>query len=196
MQHAGIKDEIAPATQRVVEAQHFIMGPEVQGLEEEIAVYCDATHAIGCGSGSDALLLSLMALKPVHPYGQAAPMDEILALARELGVPVIEDAAQAIGTRDSHGRRVETQSTLGCSRLDSLQAAILRVKLGHLDSWSERRRGNAARYAQLLGNTVAGLGPGDFDGLELSVRSPRILDAPAEHIFDQHVIRVPAEERD
>lgn len=303
-QHAEIKDEVAFAIQRVVEAQHFIMGPEVQNLEEEIATYCNAAFAVGCGSGSDALLLSLMALDvgpgdevicptytffatagsiarlgakpifadidpetfnvsadtlrdaaaratnlkaliPVHLYGQAAPVDEILALADELGVAVIEDAAQAIGTRDSKGRRVGTRSALGCfsffpsknlggygdggiittqdetlaerlrvlrvhggkpkyyhgvvginSRLDSLQAAILRVKLEHLDSWSERRRGNAATYDELFGAAGAGIGPGDFNDLALPVRSPRILDAPAEHIFNQYVIRVPAEERD
>ncbi|MCP4037553.1 MAG: aminotransferase class I/II-fold pyridoxal phosphate-dependent enzyme, partial [bacterium] len=239
-QYADIRDEIAVAIQRVLDAQHFIMGPEVQGLEEEIANYCDTAFAIGCGSGSDALLLALLALDigpgdqvicptytffatagaiarlgaepvfadidpetfnvtaatlraaasrcrklkaiiPVHLFGQAAPIDEILALGGELEVPIIEDAAQAIGTRDSKGRRVGSQSELACfsffpsknlggygdggiittrdeslaekirvlrvhggkpkyyhgvvgvnSRLDSLQAAILRVKLGHL----------------------------------------------------------------
>jgi dTDP-4-amino-4,6-dideoxygalactose transaminase len=166
-------------------------------------------------------------------------------LADELGVPVIEDAAQAIGARDTKGRRVGSVSALGCfsffpsknlggygdggiittqnealadrlrmlrvhgadpkrhhavvginSRLDSLQAAILRVKLGHLDSWSERRRQNAAGYQELFLKAGSGVGPGGFAGLALPVRTPQVLAAPAEHIFNQFVIRVPAEQRD
>ncbi len=303
-QYAGIKDEIGAAIERVLESQHFVMGPEVLGLEAEIAVYCGSAFAVACGSGSDALFLSLMALDvgpgdqvicptytfiatggaiarlgavpvfadidpesfnvtvetiraaavkcdrlkaimPVHLYGQAAPVDEILALADELGVPVIEDAAQAIGSRGSRGCRVGSQSPLSCfsffpsknlggygdggiittqdealaeririlrvhggrpkyyhaevgvnSRLDSLQAAILRVKLDHLDSWSEGRRRNAALYQELFAKAGGGQGSGNFDSLTLPVHTPVIANAPAEHIFNQFVIRVPAEKRD
>ena len=172
-QYAEIRDEITPAIQRVLESQQFIMGPEVVGLEDEIAAYCETSFAIGCGSGSDALLLSLMALDvtpgdqvicpsytffatagsisrlgavpvfadidpatfnvsagsvraaatkcdrlkaiiPVHLYGQAAPIESIVSLAEELGVPVIEDSAQALGARDALGQRVGTTSELGC----------------------------------------------------------------------------------
>jgi dTDP-4-amino-4,6-dideoxygalactose transaminase len=303
-QYARIKDEIAEAIERVVADQRFVLGPEVLALEKEIARHCEVRFAVSCASGSDALLLALMAhavgqgdevicptysffatagsisrlgavpvfsdidpqtfnvtadtlraaaepckrLKaviPVHLYGQAAPMNEILALGSELGVPVIEDAAQAIGTRDSDGRRVGSRSAIGCfsffpsknlggfgdggiatsndgasaermrilrvhgeapkyhhslvglnSRLDVLQAAVLRVKLAHLDSWSAERRANAGVYDQLFAKAGAGVGPGEFDDLALPVRSPQVNDAPARHIFNQYVIRVPAGNRD
>ena len=61
-QHATIRDEIERAVRDVIESQYFILGPEVSGLESEVAAYCEAGHGIGCGSGSDALLLPLMAL--------------------------------------------------------------------------------------------------------------------------------------
>lgn len=172
-QHAAIADEIADAMARVVASQRFVEGPEVAGLEAAVASYCETDHAVACGSGSDALLLSLMdhgigpghrvvcpaftffatasaiarlgaqpvfadveadglsisartvrqaidrtgppaALLAVHLFGRVAEMDELLDLADELGVPLIEDAAQAIGARDGSGRRAGARGDAGC----------------------------------------------------------------------------------
>ena len=237
-QYRTISDEINAAALSVLESQQFILGPEVRALESEIAGYCGTAHAVGCASGSDAILLALMALEvgpgdevitspftffatagsivrlgarpvfvdidelsynidpsliekaltnrtkailPVHLFGECAAMDQIKALASERSVPIIEDAAQAIGatyfgrpagglglaacfsfypsknlggagdggmltTDDAefaeklkvlrgHGAKKKYfHEFVGMnSRLDSLQAAILRVKLRHLD---------------------------------------------------------------
>jgi dTDP-4-amino-4,6-dideoxygalactose transaminase len=159
-QYNGIKDEVLRAMMTVVERQGFIMGPEVAQLEGEVAKLSGTRHAIGCASGTDALLLPLRALdmRPgdevittaftffatagaihnaggtpvfvdidpanlnispraiqdaitprtrgivaVHLFGQMAPMEEIVPLARRHGLALIEDAAQAIGAR----RKVE-----------------------------------------------------------------------------------------
>src|SRR5215218_9134645 len=238
-QYAPIRDAVRLAVDRVFETQQFVMGPEVAALEAEVAAYCQTKEAIGCASGSDALLLALMALNvgrddevittpfsffatasaiarlgarpvfvdidpvtynlnvdlipaaitartrvviPVHLYGQCADMDQILAVCRDL--VVLEDAAQAIGAED-RGRRAGSMGIAGCfsfypsknlgaagdagvittsdsdfaarvrrlrvhgglteyqhievglnSRIDALQAAVLRTKLPHLDTWS------------------------------------------------------------
>jgi dTDP-4-amino-4,6-dideoxygalactose transaminase len=157
-QYQSTKDAVLPALMSVIERQQFIMGPEVPALEADIARLCHTKHAIGCASGTDALLLPLMALdlKPgdevvcpaftffatagtvhnaggtpvfvdidpatfnvtaatieaaitsrtraiivVHLFGQMVEMERILALAAKHGLPVIEDAAQAIGARRS-----------------------------------------------------------------------------------------------
>jgi len=159
-----IRDEVMAAVERVFESQQFILGQEVETFERAVADYCRVRHAIGCGSGSDALLLALMALGigagqevitvshsffatagciarlgarpvfvdvnlddfnlddrrleraitqrtaaiiPVHLFGQCAEMDRILEIARRYQLPVIEDAAQAIGA-EYHGRRAGT----------------------------------------------------------------------------------------
>jgi len=254
-QYAAIKDEVTAAIACVVESQGFILGPEVAAFEEEVARALGAPHAIACASGSDALLLALMALElepgdevitspytffatagsivrlglrpvfcdidprtfnldpaalearitprtgaivPVHLFGRCAPMEPILALAERRGLAVIEDAAQAIGARTG-GRGAGTMGLMGCfsffpaknlggygdggllttaddalarklrslrvhgsseryfhervglnSRLDALQAAVLRVKLPHLERWSEARAAHARRYAALF----------------------------------------------
>ena len=279
-QYATIKGDVDAAVARVIESQYFINGPEVTALEAEVARYSGAAHGIGVSSGTDALLVALMALgvgpgddvittpysffatagviarlgatpvfvdiepdsfnidpklataavtprtraiMPVHLYGRVADMDPLLAL----GFPVIEDAAQAIGARDGKGRLAGSMGTVGCFsffpsknlggfgdggmvvtqdaelahkitllrthgmepryyhkyvggnfRLDALQAAVLRVKLPHLDDWSAARRRNAERYRALI--TEAGL-----DGV---VTVPE--DVPG-HIYNQFVIRVP-----
>jgi dTDP-4-amino-4,6-dideoxygalactose transaminase len=185
-QYRALKAELDAAMLAVAATQMFILGPEVRALEAEIAAYCGAKHGIGLSSGTDALLIALMAygigpgdevvtssytffatggtiarvgarpvyldidpedfnldphllgeflrhgcerregalvnratggrvraLMPVHLYGQSADMDAIMGLAREFGLPVIEDAAQAIGT-EWKGRRVAGIGEIGC----------------------------------------------------------------------------------
>ena len=286
---AATREELRAATERVIDSQQFVLGEEVRLLEEEIARYSQARHAVGCASGSDALLLALMALDikagdevittpfsffatagsiartgarpvfvdiepltynldaslveaaitprtraimPVHLYGQCAGMDALLEVAARHELPVIEDAAQAIGAEDA-GRRAGSMGAIGCfsfyptknlggagdggmlttnddalaarlrrlrvhggateylhqevginSRLDALQAAILRVKLPHLDSWSQGRRERAETYSLLLTNAH----------LTFDLRVPFIREN-TRHIFHQFVVRVP-EHRD
>ncbi len=170
-QFAPIEGDIRAAMDRVLASQHFIMGPEVEGLEHEVAAYCGARHGIGVSSGTDALLVALMALGiglgdevvttpysffatagaivrlgatpvfvdidpdtynidptlieaaitpatkailPVHLFGQCADMVAIRAIAARHGLPVIEDAAQAIGSEDAGGGRAGTLGTMAC----------------------------------------------------------------------------------
>ena len=280
-QYAEIKTEMDAAIHRVLDSTRFIGGPEVSGLEEEIARYSRCAHAIGCASGTDALLLSLKALGvgpgdevvtcaysffasagvivnvgaipvfvdidpstynldphrleaaitpntkaviAVHLYGQCCDLTAVKAVCDKRKVYLIEDAAQAIGS-EWEGRRAGSVGDLGCfsffpsknlgcagdggmvtaqdsgladrvrllrehgarpkyyhalvgtnSRLDAIQAAILRVKLKHLDRWSEKRARNANLYDQLLEGSRVG-------------RPYR--DARARHIFNQYVVRVP-----
>src|SRR6266850_3690645 len=283
-QYADIRTEVDEAVRRVMESARFIGGPEVSGLEEEVARYSQCPHAVACASGTDALLLSLRALGvgpgdevvttaysffasagtivnaggtpmfmdidartynmdphrleaaitpktkaviAVHLYGQCCDLPTVKAVCDKHQVWLIEDAAQAIGA-EWEGRRAGSVGDLGCfsffpsknlggagdggmmvtrnpefaeklrllrehgakpkyyhsivgtnSRLDALQAAILRVKLRHLDRWSEGRARNAAQYHQR------------FEGSRVGrpFRDPR-----ARHIYNQYVIRVP--ERD
>ena len=279
-QYADIKSDLDQAVHRVLDSARFIGGPEVSGLEEEVARYCGTPHAIGCASGTDALLLSLRALdigpgdevvtsafsffasagtvsnvgaRPVfvdvdprtfnldahrleaaitpltkavvavHLFGQCCDLTAVKAVCDKHQLYLIEDAAQAIGA-EWEGRRAGSVGDLGCfsffpsknlgaagdgglisaidpglqdrvrllrehgarpkyyhalvgtnSRLDAIQAAILRVKLRHLDRWSEKRAKNAELYDQL------------FEGARLT-RPYR--DARARHIYNQYVIRV------
>ncbi|HLL16882.1 MAG TPA: DegT/DnrJ/EryC1/StrS family aminotransferase [Pyrinomonadaceae bacterium] len=288
-QHEHLREELRAATDRILDSQQFVLGEEVRLLEAELARYSETRHAVGCASGSDALLLALMALDiragdevittafsffatggaiartgatpvfvdieprtynldpalvesainartraimPVHLYGQCADMDALLEVAARHALPVIEDAAQAIGAEDS-GRRAGSLGRIGCfsfyptknlgaagdagllttnddalaerlrrlrvhggateylhtevginSRLDALQAAILRVKLPHLDSWSQARRERAETYSLLLTNAH----------LKFDLRVPFIRDN-VRHIFHQYVVGVP-EHRD
>jgi dTDP-4-amino-4,6-dideoxygalactose transaminase len=303
-QYQTIKPELDEAMLRVAATQYFVLGPEVQAFEEEIASYIGAKHAVGCASGSDALLLALMALGiqpgdevicptytffatagsvarlgavpvfadidpvtynlnagstdaaaarckrlrailPVHLYGQVAEMGPLLERAGDLGVPVIEDAAQAIGSEDVDGKRAGTMGRVGCfsffpsknlggygdggllttadeelagklrilrvhgskpkyyhkwvgcnSRLDALQAAVLRAKLKHLDGWTGGRQRNAAFYDGAFKEAGAAdssvpLAEGGFP-----LRYPKPAPQSARHIYNQYVIRVPAEQRD
>jgi dTDP-4-amino-4,6-dideoxygalactose transaminase len=288
-QHEALREELRAGVERILDSQQFVLGEEVRLLEEEIALYCGVRHAIGCASGSDALLLALMALDlragdevittpfsffatasaitrtnatpvfvdieprtynldpslveaaitertraimPVHLYGQCAEMDALLEIAARSHIPVIEDAAQAIGAEDG-GRRAGSLGAVGCfsfyptknlggagdggmlttnddalaerlrrlrvhggateylhqeiginSRLDALQAAILRVKLPHLDNWSEARRERAQTYSLMLANAR----------LPFSLHTPFIREN-TRHIFHQYIVRVP-EHRD
>ena len=289
-QYRTIKDEIDRVVQAVVESQYFILGPEVANFEAEVARFCQVPHAIGCASGSDALLLPLMAwqigpgdevvttpysffatagaiwrtgarpvfvdidpetynidpakieaaitsktkaLIPVHLYGQTAEMDAINPIAAKHGLKVLEDAAQAIGsayhgrqagtlgdaaafsfypsknlggfgdaglvttTDEAHAKSVARLRVHGMepkyhhhevgfnSRIDALQAAVLRVKLRYLDQWTAARRAVAERYRDL------------FDHHALT----EVVSLPTEradhfHVYNQFVVRVPEASRD
>lgn len=289
-QHETIADEVEAAVKGVLESQQFILGPEVREFENEMADYCETSHAVGCASGSDALLLALMAcgvkpgdevitspftffatagsvarlgatpvfadiepasfnldenrleslitertraIMPVHLFGQCAEMDKINEIANHRGIAVIEDAAQAIGA-EYKGKRAGSLSLMAAfsfypsknlggagdggllttndpeiaerlrryrahgsknkyfheevginSRLDSLQAAILRVKLRYLDKWADARRANASRYRELFAET--GL-------LENGLVSLPESRADVYHVYNQFVIR--AKDRD
>src|SRR6266403_1255320 len=254
-QHHLLRPQLLEAIERVIDSTQFVLGSEVDGLEKEIAKYCTTKFAIGCASGSDALLLAMMSLDlkagdevittpftfiataaaivrlgahprfvdidpqtynidpsqveaaigprtrailPVHMYGQPSNMNSLLEIAERHGLPIVEDAAQAIGAEDN-GRRAGSMGKLGCfsfyptknlggagdggmlvtsdpalakrlrrlrvhggkteyhhdevginSRLDALQAAILRIKFRYLDEWSDARRAKAAFYTKLL----------------------------------------------
>jgi dTDP-4-amino-4,6-dideoxygalactose transaminase len=303
-QYASIRDEVRAAVDRVFESQSFVLGPEVEAFEREIAAYCETRFAIGCGSGSDALLLALQALGirpgddvicpsftffatagsvvrlgarpvfadvdpttfclapdavreaavgarrlraivPVHLYGQSADLDALLAIADEYDVPLVEDAAQAIGARDASGRRVGGRARVACfsfypsknlggagegglvttddpalaervtrlrvhgssrryvhdeigmnARLDALQAAVLRVKLAHLERWNDARRRHARAYDAAFAMRGAAPGSTPFGAGTAPLRTPRPAAPPASHVYHQYVIRVPGERRD
>ncbi|HET7112956.1 MAG TPA: aminotransferase class I/II-fold pyridoxal phosphate-dependent enzyme, partial [Pyrinomonadaceae bacterium] len=169
-QYASVRDEVRQAVERVLDSQRFVLGDEVRRLEASIAAYTQTKHAIACASGSDALLLALMALDvsagdevittpftffataaaitrlgarpvfvdidpssynidtsqvanavtsetkallPVHLYGQCAEMDPLLAIGENHGIPIIEDAAQAIGATD-RGEPAGSMGAIGC----------------------------------------------------------------------------------
>ncbi|MGA1265680.1 MAG: DegT/DnrJ/EryC1/StrS family aminotransferase [Phycisphaerales bacterium] len=185
------------------------------------------------------------AIMPVHLFGQSADMDAIMSIARERGLKVVEDCAQAIGTEDVHGRRVGTIGDVGTysffpsknlggfgdggvmvasdhalaqslkrlrnhgmepkyfhheigmnSRLDALQAAVLTVKLRHLDTWSEGRARNAAWYDRFLSDAGAVDSRTPVDAGGLPIRFPAAAPRGARHIYNQYVVRVPAAVRD
>ncbi len=299
-QFAQIRAEVMPLIEQVCASQQFILGEHVRGLEAEVASYCGSAHGIGVSSGTDALLLALMALDmgagdevltspftffatagtiarlnarpvfcdidpvtfnispnsvqqfidrdclerhgnlhnrvtggrvraimPVHLYGQSADMGALMDIARRYRLNVVEDAAQAIGTEYLNGARVGSIGDIGCFsffpsknlgafgdaglctvndadlarhlrvlrvhggepkyyhgfiggnfRIDELQAAVLRVKLKHLDGWTEGRRRNAAFYDAAI--LKAGLGS--------KVVTPIAIPG-YRHIFNQYVIR-------
>lgn len=284
-QYGSIRAELDAALDRVVSSQAFILGPEVEALEAEIADYLGVGHAVGVASGTDALLLPLKALdlqpedevvvpaftffatagavwnaglRPafcdvdpdtfnatgetvdaawtprtraviaVDLFGQMAPVDEIEDLARSRGAVMVEDAAQAIGAwrrrpggrvmagaageagalsffptknlgafgdggmvttddgglaervrklRVHGGRQMYHHEVVGTnSRLDALQAAVLRAKLPHLEAWCHARRANAELYDGLLA---------DVPGVVTPHR-----DADDRHVFNQYTVRV------
>ncbi|HEY5074971.1 MAG TPA: DegT/DnrJ/EryC1/StrS family aminotransferase [Pyrinomonadaceae bacterium] len=289
-QYETIRDEVRTAVDRVFDSQQFVLGAEVQALEEEIARYSQTKFAIGCASGSDAVLLALMscgvgagdevittpfsffatagavarlgarpvfadidertfnlnpslveaaltertkAIMPVHLYGQCAEMNPLIELSQSRGIPIIEDAAQAIGAED-RSRRAGSMGTIGCfsfypsknlggagdggmlvtndldhgrrlhmlrvhgeetkyhhklvginSRLDALQAAVLRVKLPHLDAWSTERQRKAQQYELMFVDA----------GLSEQIEVP-FVRSNARHIFHQFVVRVRGGRRD
>ena len=269
-----------------MDSQRFILGLEVEKLEEEIAAYSGTRFAVGCASGSDALILALRAfdiqagdevltvpytffatagaiahvgarpvfvdvdpatfninveqvaeilekrpgiraIVPVHLFGQCADMDPLMSIAGSHGIPVIEDAAQAIGAQ-YRGRIAGSMGEVGCfsffpsknlggygdggmvttnnaalheqlsalrvhgskekyihewvgmnSRLDALQAAVLRVKLRHLDGWTAARQRNAELYGRLLSEK------------QVPVVPPASAAFTTRHIYNQFAILAP-----
>lgn len=290
-QYRSIRTEVLKGIKTVCDSQHYILGKNCVALESEIAAYSGARFAVGVASGTDALLLALMAagvgigdkvittpftffatagsiarlgalpvfvdidprtynidpaaveavlkkgakgvkaILPVHLYGQCADMAAINKVARRHGLSVIEDAAQSIGA-EYKGRRAGSIGDMGCfsfyptknlggfgdggmvttnspklaelvrmlrvhgskkryyhdliganSRLDELQAVVIRVKLKRLDAWTDGRIKNAARYDALF----------EKAGLAGKVAVPYV-DANCLSVYNQYVIR--AEKRD
>ena len=282
-QFANIQQEVMDAVKRTLDTQQFILGPEVEAFEKEFSELTGCRYSIGCASGSDALILALLALEigpgdevittpftffasagsiarvgakpvfvdidpqtfnicphavknaitprtraiiPVHLFGLSADMNEIHEVASPQQISVIEDAAQAIGAR-YEGRPVGSLGLMGCfsffpsknlggagdggmittndasladrlrllrvhgardkyeyellgmnSRLDALQAAILRVKLKYLDKWTAARQRNADRYRQLFREYLP----------ESKVQLP-VTPAHFTHVYNQFTIR-------
>ncbi len=283
-QYRSLQQEIQSAIHAVFERGQFILGPEGEALEREIAAYCGTAYAVGVASGTDALELSLRAchigpgdevittavsffatagaiaavgarpvfvdidpvsytldpakvqraitprtkaIIPVHLYGHPCDMAPLLAIARASRLRVIEDCAQAIGAA-YRGRRVGSFGDAGAisfypsknlgaygdggmvvtskadiadqvrllrmhgsrdrvrhevvsrnSRLDELQAAMLRVKLKYLDRWNHARRAHAEAYQRLFGQSRP-------DRLVLPQERPG-----SRHVYHLYVIRVP-----
>ncbi len=290
-QNDPLRDEINAAMAEVCQSGAFVHGPAVARFEASMASYCGVKHAVGCASGSDALLLALMvlgvgpgdevilpsftffatagavwrlgakpvfvdilpetfnldpadvlyklstatkAIMPVHLFGQCAQMDEVQQIANAArGVPIIEDAAQAIGA-EFRGKRAGSIGTLGCfsfyptknlggfgdsglvttndaqladklrvlrdhgqrpryyhhfvglnSRLDSLQAAVLDVKLPKVDAWARQRKVHAERYAQEFKRR----------GLEGQIIAPSEANG-CPSVWNQYTVRVTGGRRD
>ena len=300
-QYAALAAQMQAAIERVCASQHFILGPAVKELEAAVAAYSQCRFGVGVSSGTDALLLALMALgigagdavitspftffatagtiarsgarplfcdidlesfnlsaaavedfiagqcerrgdrlvhrasgtrvravMPVHLYGQITDMERLTECARAHGLLLIEDAAQAIGAADARGRRAGTFGAVGCLsffptknlgafgdagmcvtndaelaarmeilrvhggkpkyyhaliggnfRIDELQAAVLNVKLPHLDAWTDRRQRNAAFYDAAFRRAELGA----------ALQTPQV--APGlRHIYNQYVVRV------
>jgi len=277
-QASAFHGELMAAVERVLASGRYVLGPEGELFEIEFARYLGAGHAVGVGSGTDALILALesagvgvgdevittpftaiptasaivrvgavprfvdidpatllmrvdsieaaigprtKAIMPVHLFGSVVPMDAVLEITRRRGVPVVEDAAQAHGS-SYRGRQAGTFGDLGCfsfyptknlgaygdggmivtddpqraadlrrrrnygkthpdfavsdgvnTRLDDLQAAMLRVKLPHLDAMNARRAAAVARYREALSDV-----PLVF------------LDVPDECVSNNHVLTV------
>lgn len=288
--NAPLRDEIIAAITIVVDSGRFLFGPDVQKLEAECARRSGTKHGVGCASGSDALLLSLMALDikpgdevicpsftffataspvsrlgatpvfvdidpvtfnidpaaleaaitpntkaviPVHLFGQCADMPRIMEICNRTGLAVIEDAAQAIGA-NIEGRPAGSWGQVGCisfyptknlggfgdggmlitndadfedrlrlfaghgmrpryhhqviginSRLDTIQAATLNVKMKHLESANIARQQNAQLYAALF----------DDAGLEADIVLPQAIYGTG-HVWNQYTVRVKNGQRD
>ena len=289
-QYQEIRAEVRDAVDTVLEKQQFILGEEVELLEQEVAAYCDSRFAIGCASGTDALVLSLLglgvgpgdnvvtspftffatagaihrvgatpkfvdidpdtynlapaqveeaidentrAIMPVHIFGQCAEMESLWRISASRNIPIIEDACQAIGA-EYRGRRAGVLGRVGCfsffptknlggagdggiittddpelaerlkrlrvhgdvggynhvevgfnSRLDAIQAAVLRVKLRYLDQWTEARRRNASVYGELI-----------RDQQLLSAIAPPVIAPDQRHVYNQYTVRVRGGMRD
>jgi dTDP-4-amino-4,6-dideoxygalactose transaminase len=271
-QYVAMKDEIDAAVERVIGSGRYILGPEVEAFEKEMAIYCGTGFATGVASGSDALVLGLIAcgiaqgdevittpftfiatamaitrigavpvfadidpltynidpdrvesritprtraILPVHLFGQPANMDAILRLGRKYGLKIIEDCAQSLGAKYG-AMKTGSLGDIGCfsffpsknlgaygdggmittnnagiaetlkmlrqhgaknsyyhvipgfnSRLDALQAAVLRVKLKYIDRWRSMRQDKIRLYNELL-EGIPGIRTPNIDGLNVS----------------------------
>jgi len=289
-QYQALQAQIEEAVSRVLASGQVILGPEVAALEREIAHYCGSGYAVGCSSGTDALLLALQTLdigiddevimppftffatastacrlgaRPVfadidaetynldplqvenkitertraivvvHLFGQCADMEPLWHIAERHNLPIIEDAAQAFGA-EYQSKRAGTLGAMGCfsfypsknlgaygdagmvmtndpewaerlaclrvhgmevkyyhkflgwnARLDALQAAMLRVKLLHIERWIEARQAVARRYDALIEEQHLG------HFLQRPVVRPQ-----RRHVFNQYVVRVGQGQRD
>jgi len=285
-----LRPQLDEALKRVLDSGQMINGPEVSALEKELADYCQANYALGCGSGTEALSLALhglgigagdevilppytffatvgsvvrcgatpvfcdidpvtfnidpyqieskitpktKAIIAVHLFGQCADMDPIWAIAERHGLLVIEDAAQSLGA-EYKGRKVGTLGAVAClsfypsknlggfgdsgavttndqgwyekmrilrqhgmepryyhhmvgwnGRIDAMQAALLRVKLPHLDRWISERREAAKRYDALI----------ESSHLQNQLVRP-VEVAGRLHSYNQYVVRVKNGKRD
>jgi len=300
-QYKTIKQELDDALIRTAESQYFILGPDVEKLEKNICDYLCCGYAVGISSGTDALLIALMAIDiqpgdeviipdysffatagvvsrlnavpvfadidiktynidiskieskitghtkaiiPVHLYGQSADMDGLLEISRKYNLKIIEDGAQAIGAQYSNGKYAGTIGDIGCFsffpsknlgcfgdggivitndkslyeklhilrvhgskpkyyhkiiggnfRLDAIQAAVLNVKLPHLDSWSEKRRKNAELYNELFikSGLSSRTGVTEFSDTDrVLIPEPVFKNSSLKnyHIYNQYIIRV------
>ncbi len=295
-QYVQIREEVLAAIETVCGRQQFILGDEVQRFENDAAAFCDASHGVGCGSGTDALWLAMAAAEigpgdavitspfsffatvssilragarplladinpqtynldpsmaalalqtapntrpravlPVHLYGQCADWDAFADLKSRYGVRLIEDAAQAFGAKwngqpagslgdlatfsfyptknlsaygdagllttsdERYAERARMLRTHGMrrryfhdevgwnSRLDTIQAAVLLVKLRYIERWNQQRRERAKTYEELFHrHGIAEKSIYPRHGVVLPYVDPR-----ATHVFHQYVIRAP-----
>lgn len=291
--HDPLQKDILVALEHVLQRGDFILGESVRSLESQIAEYCQAGFGIGVSSGTDALVVSLMALGiqsgdevittplsffatagsivrlgakpvfvdvdpvtynldpskmekaitkntraiiPVHLYGQCADMEPILDMASRYHLAVVEDAAQAIGAEYRDGRRAGSMGTMGCLsffpsknlgalgdggmvvtndealaerlrilrvqggkpkyyhkilggnfRLDTIQAAVLKVKLPYLDRWTSLRQTHAQKYEQLFKDS------GLMNKVEIRLPETVYKSSGVKnfHIYNQFVMGVP-----
>ncbi len=304
-QYQSLKQELDEAIIKVAESQYFILGPEVESMEKDFCNYLNCKHALGVSSGTDALLLALMAIGiqpgdevivptfsffatagvvsrlnatpvvvdidpvtfnidarelerkitnktraviPVHLYGQSCEMEKIVEVAKANKIKIIEDAAQAIGVQYKDGKFAGTIGDAGCFsffpsknlggygdgglvvtnddelaqrlkimrvhgaepkyyhkviggnfRLDAIQAAVLKIKLPHLDNWSKKRRENAEAYNKFfIGSGLAEqTGKISFDSKNKVLLPKPVFQSDSiknYHIYNQYIIRV--EDRD
>jgi dTDP-4-amino-4,6-dideoxygalactose transaminase len=307
-QFEQIRAEVLASVGRVCASQHYILGPEVEALEREMAVFCGTAEAVGCASGTEAVWLALAAagvapgdqvlttpfsffasasaimrvgarpvfadidaatfnldvesvaqflhqgkkknlraLLPVHLYGQCADMETLQQVANEFGLPLIEDAAQAIGadckSKQGHSRRAGSMGATAAfsfyptknlsaygdaglvttsdsemaarmrrlrnhgshqrylheevgwnSRLDAIQAAILRVKLKYVEGWNDARRKVAANYDRLFTESGLSGSQSTISNQQLAIGESYPIQRPhrapsARHVFHQYVVR-------
>lgn len=300
-QYNSLKKELDEALLRVAESQRFILGPEVEEMEKNFSDFLKCEYALGISSGTDALLIALMALNikpgdevivpaysffatagvvarlnatpvltdidpvtfnidpgdferrispktkaviPVHLYGQSSEMDMIMGIASKHNIKVVEDAAQAISVQYKDGKNVGVIGDIGCFsffpsknlgcfgdgglvttnnselaeklrilrvhgghpkyyhkmiggnfRLDTIQAAVINVKLPHLDYWSEARRKNAELYNSLFINYGLSeeTGKTNFDDKNKILLPEAVYKKSGVknyHIYNQYVIRI------
>ncbi len=288
--NAPLKEEFVEVFSQIVDSGRFIGGPHCQALEQAVAQKCETQFAVGCASGSDALLLALMAVGvgagdevllpsftffatasavtrlgatpvfvdidpesynidpvlieslvtertkaiiPVHLFGQCCDMQGVMDVAKAHNIKVIEDCAQSLGATYNE-KPSGTMGDIGCfsfyptknlggfgdggmlttndaeladrlrllanhgmrpryyhqeiginSRLDSLQAAVLNIKIKYLDQWGQQRRDNAMRYQKLM--------------IECGLADEVVLPSSTsgcEHVWNQYTIRIPNGWRD